>query len=436
MIAQVFLLAVLILVFLYGVSHLALTVGSTVLSQIREFEGRFSVFVLGAIFYVASCIGAILTTSATFLPETDFIAFEQAHNSMLFLEWFFAAGVAFGLYSLFRRPLEKFWYHRRRLAVPAAQIVTPMPYALALAPTGAPTSASGRTSHSSRPSLFLPRPNRLARIRTKSAHLPFRRKTILAELPFNQVYHLEVVEFDLDIPSLPAEFDGLKIAHLTDFHFTPEFDRAYYEHCMDLALRWQPDLMAITGDYVSKVEHFGYGMEWLSRLRAPLGVFAVRGNHDFWHQPDEIAGMLAANGATLLDNRALTIERGGAAIVLAGVDHPWLPLRRGSDFTFPAGPACRILLSHTPDNFPWAARRGFSLVLSGHTHGGQVRLPVLGSPVVASRYGQRYAAGLFRKQDSYLYVSKGLGCSVPLRINCTPEVTLFRLRSRPSIARS
>ncbi|GAB4319097.1 MAG: hypothetical protein Kow0059_12840 [Candidatus Sumerlaeia bacterium] len=434
--AQALVLAFLIGLFLYGVCQLALTVTSTLLSQIREFEGRFSLLALGAVCYAAAALGAIFTAAAQLMPEADVVAFEQARFSPMFLEWFFTAGLTFGLYMLLRRRIEVLWHQRCRQAHPAVCVVTPAPFSAAV-DSCAGERSSGPALRRNRP--LQPdstgdgasRPDASAFGRSPRRRLirrPFLRKTMLSELPFNQVYHLETVEFELEVPGLPPAFDGLKIAHLTDFHFTPDLDAAFYLHGLQLAQRWQPDVIALTGDFMSRKEHFGYGMQWLARLRAPLGVFAVRGNHDFWEHPERTAAMLEAQGVTLLANRAVRLERPGAAMTLAGVEHPWLPLRRKNDLELPADAPCRILLSHTPDNFPWAVRRGFALVLSGHTHGGQVRLPLVGSPVVASRYGQRYAAGLFCRKGAYLYVSKGLGCSVPLRINCTPEITLFRLR--------
>jgi predicted MPP superfamily phosphohydrolase len=258
---------------------------------------------------------------------------------------------------------------------------------------------------------------------------------------------LDLHRRELFLPRLPAALEGLRIAQLTDFHMSRIVASDYLAACVAAAMAERPDLVLLTGDYVTrKPRDFVNVTEVLAPLSAPLGVYAVLGNHDTDVDADRVAAAVGASGARMLRNRHERVSVNGADLWLAGIDCPdheqyrledrrrsgWARVFRGYLDTalrgIPAG-AFRILLAHTPDVVRDAARLDVDLMLSGHTHGGQVRLPLLGATVVPSRYGHRYAAGEFRVEGTTLYVSRGLGTvRFPIRFLCRPELALFTLK--------
>lgn len=258
---------------------------------------------------------------------------------------------------------------------------------------------------------------------------------------------LEVRRRELRLRRLPPALDGLRIAHLSDFHLSRIVTRDYLAACVAAAMTERPDLVLLTGDFVTRQRRYVPDVTTVLRpLAAPLGVYAVLGNHDSVVDADGVAAAAEAAGATMLRNRHERLSYGGADFWLAGVDCPhheqyrvadrrrcgWAQLYRGYlDSALLGIPAdgFRILLAHTPDVIRDAARLGVDLMLSGHTHGGQVRFPLLGATVVPSRYGHRYAAGEFHVDGTTLSVSRGLGtvrCS--LRFLCRPDLAIFTLR--------
>jgi predicted MPP superfamily phosphohydrolase len=258
---------------------------------------------------------------------------------------------------------------------------------------------------------------------------------------------LDLHRRDLLLPRLPAALEGLRVAHLSDFHLSRIVAPEYLAACVSAAMRERPDLVLLTGDFVTrKPTDFVNVTEVLAPLSAPLGVYAVLGNHDTSVGANKVAAAVEASGARMLRNRHEWISVNGEELWLAGIDCPhheqyrvadrrrsgWAQLyRRYLDAALrgiPAG-AFRLLLAHTPDVIRDAARLGVDLMLSGHTHGGQVRLPFLGATVVPSRYGNRYAAGEFHVDGTTLYVSRGLGTvRFPIRFLCRPELALLTLK--------
>ena len=229
----------------------------------------------------------------------------------------------------------------------------------------------------------------------------------------------------------------------------PERIRAIVERANALG----GDIIVVLGDYISGIgEKFGGGSvapdEWgaaLSELRAPLGVHAILGNHDWWWDLAVVKRTLGDAGIPLYQNRAVKIE-GDAPFWLAGTDSmvahrlPGHGQFRGADdlpgtLAQITDDAPAILMAHEPDLFVNVPDR-FAVTLSGHTHGGQVLLPFFGRPVVPSAYGQRFAYGHIREEGRDLIVSAGLGCSImPVRFGVPPELTVVTLRSAsPSMA--
>lgn len=249
---------------------------------------------------------------------------------------------------------------------------------------------------------------------------------LLARLPGTQIFHVELTEITLHPPRLPAALDGLTILHLSDLHFHGTPDREWFDAIVERCAAWQPDIVAITGDVVDSERHHRWIVRVLGRLRWNVAGFAILGNHDYRLDPVVIRRRLRRAGLTVLENTWTQLTVRGEPLVVVGNEAPWLlpvPDLAGC----PEGPF-RLCLAHTPDQIGWARRHGMDLVLAGHVHGGQIRLPVFGSMFLPSMYGRRYDAGAFEVPPSLLVVSRGLSGEHPVRYNCPPEVSLITLR--------
>jgi predicted MPP superfamily phosphohydrolase len=259
----------------------------------------------------------------------------------------------------------------------------------------------------------------------------------------------EVTELDISLAGLPRVFDGMRIAQLSDIHLDDFTEPFYLRHVVHQINQMQPDAVFLTGDYVSEgliTNEYSVRAAWqcgsiLSELKCrPL--HAVIGNHDVAVGEKEVTEALRGNGITVLRNECLPIERAGARFWLAGIDDPvWG--RPYPELAIP--PAIRnvanepvVVLCHAPDYaddlLAMPLGKTIGLMLSGHTHGGQVRLPFVGALELPTM-GKKYVEGLFRLGDMHLYVNRGIGTiGLPFRLNCPPEITLFTLRSTPAPA--
>jgi predicted MPP superfamily phosphohydrolase len=242
---------------------------------------------------------------------------------------------------------------------------------------------------------------------------------------------LVVNRVTITVPNLPAGFKGKTLAFMADLHHGPYVPLSYIRHAVDMANALKPDLIALGGDYPHRgTAYIAPCIHELSRLRAPMGVYAILGNHDHYYgaQPQVSAALRAAN-IPELTNRGQWIESAGARLWLCGVDDFWwgtqnLPAALGPTKTSDAV----ILLSHNPDYVEEIHDGRVGLVLSGHTHGGQVDLPIIGPPVVPSLYGQKYAHGLVRGPVTQIFVTRGVGTiTPPVRLFCKPEIVLATL---------
>ena len=238
------------------------------------------------------------------------------------------------------------------------------------------------------------------------------------------------------IPGLSPALSGKRIVHLTDFHLGP-VSPGYIARCVNRALELEPDLIALTGDYIN-LHHEDAAHEVasiLGNLEAPLGVYAVSGNHDFgiYHHGGEVLvplvmKLLADEGITVLDNRAVPFERGGRRTWLVGLGDLWARECRVMETMrdLPDGDT-RIVLNHNPDAIFDIAGEGADLVLSGHTHGGQVDLPFFGPPLLPVK-NRQYYSGLYQVDArTRLYVSNGLGYLIRVRFNARPEIVVYEL---------
>jgi len=248
---------------------------------------------------------------------------------------------------------------------------------------------------------------------------------------------VEVVANDLPVPNLPPAWEGLRVAHLADLHHGRRVPLDYLAECVDLVQGLGADLVAATGDFIShRQDEYGEAVaKVVGRLRAPLGVFACLGNHDFGlSRPAReatactVAAALVRGGVRLLRNEAVRLSREGRDLWVVGVDDLWSGGldARGAMAQVPRGGAS-LALCHNPDAAPLLADAGAGAILAGHTHGGQVHLPGLGPLILPVRNRQWYR-GLHRVGGSWLYVNRGVGWLVRIRLACRPEITVHTLR--------
>jgi len=252
-----------------------------------------------------------------------------------------------------------------------------------------------------------------------------------ARSAFSEPFMLTVEHHAISLRRLPEAFEGFRIVHLSDIHHSPFTSREQIERAVNAANRLQPDIIALTGDYISHERRFAAPCaELLGRLRARHGVFAVLGNHDHWTDAALITDLFRAEGITVLINQGMRFEKHGEAFWLAGVDDTMvgledLPLALAGS----RDEELKLLLAHNPIILRRAARAGVDLVLSGHTHGGQVSLRSERS--ASGRPRRRLLRGLGRQGETQIYVTRGLGTVVlPVRYGCPPEVSLLELRKQ------
>ena len=247
-----------------------------------------------------------------------------------------------------------------------------------------------------------------------------------SKLPLNQLFELSIDTIELPVVGLPANLDGYKVAHLSDIHLTGDIHPDFARYAITRASAWQPDLMAITGDIIDKQPCIDWLVDIFGNAKAPDGCFYVLGNHDTrivdsWLTRDA----MDRAGWTDLGSRGLRTKLRDVETLMIGNEHPWFQrptLEASGDEAF------RFLISHSPDQITWARKHGVHLMLAGHTHGGQGRLPLAGPLLSPSWFGSRYASGDFYKAPTTLHVTRGIAGTHLLRINCRPELSLLVLR--------
>jgi predicted MPP superfamily phosphohydrolase len=262
---------------------------------------------------------------------------------------------------------------------------------------------------------------------------PKGRMRLVALLPGNEQFRIDVSTKTYRLPRLPACWDGVSIVHLSDFHYYSGVARRYFDIVCEQAAALQPDLLIFSGDLLDDQRNIDWIAGTLGRLQGRLGQFFVLGNHDWYLNPAATRAELVRVGWTDLTAGNVILHPSssdGLPLVLCGDETPWM----GSHPTLDSVPAdaFRILVSHTPDNIGWARRHRIDLMLSGHTHGGQVRLPILGPVYSPSNHGCRFSAGVFWMDPTLMYVSRGVSGKEPIRYNCPPEVTRLILKGPES----
>ena len=247
----------------------------------------------------------------------------------------------------------------------------------------------------------------------------------------------QVTSAEFEIAGLDPALDGFTIGLVTDVHSSIFMTRKEMDGYVAILNALRPDLIVVGGDFVNAMTDEVYPFaDSFSRLSAPHGAFGVMGNHDFYaSDPEKVAAVVNEAGVRLLRNEQTVIRRGGASFRLAGIDDvSGAPRARAlikQALGAPAGKDPTVLLSHRPYYLPQAAEQKIDLMLSGHTHGGQVVLASFGNTVVtpAALYSP-YVAGTYRFDKTAMYVSRGIGTvGIPVRFNCPPEITRIVLRA-------
>ena len=257
---------------------------------------------------------------------------------------------------------------------------------------------------------------------------------------FIEPNRLVIREQAIQIDNWPQELKGLRIAVISDIHAGGSFiDEKKLRTIVERTNELHPDLIVVLGDYMSgngwtsrRIEPEVFGPV-LKNLSAPLGVYSVLGNHDWWYNGDKVRRGLESNGIKVLDDEVMQINARGASLWLVGLADLWTraPQTTTEHIAETVNKAPQgvpmIALTHNPDIFPRLPPR-VPLLIAGHTHGGQVRFPIIGTVVQASRYGDRYVAGHVFENGHHLFVTTGIGTSImPVRFGVPPEIVLLTI---------
>lgn len=241
---------------------------------------------------------------------------------------------------------------------------------------------------------------------------------------------LQVESVSIPLPSLPSDAQSTRLICLSDFHLHPYTQIGLIQECVRIVNRLDADLVCLLGDYVfERADSIFELAPVLAKISARLGVYAVLGNHDLWTDPGLVASTLEQEGIPVFENEHITLDLADGELVLAGLQDGWSghpdldAALHGVPDELPV-----VLMMHEPDfadQYKQDSR--VDLQLSGHSHGGQVRLPGIGAPFLP-QYGQKYDQGLFEPGGMLLYTTRGIGViGPPLRFNCRPEISMLTL---------
>ena len=277
---------------------------------------------------------------------------------------------------------------------------------------------------------------RIERLLSSEEH---KNRTSLAMRPLHRMWRrtidqIELARVSLPVRGLPAPVSGVVACQISDFHVDRDEDVTRLERAVDLINRQEPDLVFLTGDYFSGTQTMRRFVEPFGRilrdLRPRLGALAVPGNHDHWAGIELIARALNRAGIELLSNASRRLAVKGAHLQIVGIDDLWTRRAEPSRAFCSVEPGdCTIVLAHNPDTALHIVEYKPGVMLSGHTHGGVVRIPLYGTPLKSIlRIGKQYYSGLNRYGDFFIYTNRGLGTFwVRVRMNCRPEVSRFSL---------
>ncbi len=243
----------------------------------------------------------------------------------------------------------------------------------------------------------------------------------VAEWSFNGIFQVEFTTLRLKLPDLPPAWRGLTILHLSDLHLFGTPDLIHYQMLMRRCMAdGKPDLVVLSGDIIDDGKYLDWIAPILGELSWNIAAVAILGNHDWWQDADAVRERMKACGFRILSNTSEVIDVRGLPLVAVGHEGPWF--RPGPNVSaLPEG--FRLLVSHSPDNIGWARRHNFQLMLSGHNHGGQIRIPVVGSMFVPSWHSRKYDMGTFDEPPTVLHVNRGIAGKEPIRFRCPPQIT-------------
>jgi predicted MPP superfamily phosphohydrolase len=279
-------------------------------------------------------------------------------------------------------------------------------------------------------------PRWMKRIRVALATIPVVIAVLVIWAFFVEPSLLVLRQETIQINQWPNELNGLRIAIISDIHVGSRFiDQDKVRFIVERTNELHPDMVVILGDYIhggrnSAAVYPETFAPTLGGLKAPLGVYSVLGNHDWWWNGNRVREALDANGIKVLDDEVVELQHRGRSFWLAGLADLWTRPQH-IDKTIAKVPAGELIIAmtHNPDIFPRVPQR-VSLLLAGHTHGGQVQIPIIGSVVQASDYGVRYLSGHVFEQNHHLFVTTGVGTSiVPVRFSVPPEIVLLTVKS-------
>ena len=246
---------------------------------------------------------------------------------------------------------------------------------------------------------------------------------------------LRVVQHRVVIPTWPKACSHLRVAVLSDLHIGSPFNGLnHLKNIVELTNAAAPDLVLLPGDFVIQGVFGGKFVppestaHELANLRAPMGVYAVLGNHDWWLGAQRVQAAFESNLIPVLEDRSIVFTHAGCAINLVGIsDFTEGPHNVSKALSSLSAALPTLVFTHNPDIFP-ALPPNVTLTIAGHTHGGQVDFPVAGRPVVPSRYGERYAIGHIEEAGRHMFVSSGIGTSIlPVRFRVPPEISLLQI---------
>ena len=251
----------------------------------------------------------------------------------------------------------------------------------------------------------------------------------VARYAINEANSLVIEKVQIKIKRLPKKLENFRIVHLSDIHHSPFTNLEHITRTVKIANELKPDMFILTGDYVSHEPEFIEPMaKVMGKLKSEFGTFACLGNHDHWTDAERVTSALRAENIEVLINEGLRFEARGATFWLCGVDDYMVgktDLKSALLGSFPD--EMKLLLAHNPILVRRAARAGVDLVLSGHTHGGQVKLRDEDKRILPRR---KLKNGLHRRKDTQIYITRGIGTVVlPVRFGCPPEITVIELKS-------
>jgi predicted MPP superfamily phosphohydrolase len=249
--------------------------------------------------------------------------------------------------------------------------------------------------------------------------------------PNRLIVHQETIQID----NWPKELSGLRIALIADVHTgAPFINDQKLQQIVSLTNQQSPDLIILLGDYMSPNSWHSHRVEpevtaaALKNLRAPLGVYSILGNHDWWYNGEKVRRALEQNGIHVLEDEVAEVKWRDKFFWLVGLADLWTrPQHVGETIARVPSGSTIIALTHNPDIFP-RIPQSVPLLLAAHTHGGQVNLPLIGTPVVPSDFGQKYTAGHVFENGHHLFVTTGIGTSIfPIRFRVTPEIVILTI---------